>query len=104
MVVAAPVAFPGATVAIRFPSCFRASFLMAFQIVRRVASEVLVIPLSLRARGLCGSRSEAFGEAVCIGGAGRFRFLRQILFPPVLVGFVAASAFPFLSTRTTSCP
>lgn len=77
---------------------------MVFQITWRVVAEVLVIPLFLRARGLCGSRSEAFGEAAYIGGEGHFRFLRQILFPPVLVGSVAAGAFPFLSTRTTSCP
>jgi N,N'-diacetylchitobiose transport system permease protein len=49
-------------------------------------------------RGFVKAVPEALEEAATIDGAGRVRFLWQILFPLVFPGLVATSVFSFIST------
>jgi len=126
VIASAFIAFLAATAVTRFRFRFRTTLLIMFLVAQMVPVEALTIPLFFQMRdvGLLNSLGslilphiafslpfaiwmlrgfvkavpEALEEAAYIDGAGRARFLWQILFPLVLPGLVATSVFSFISS------
>ncbi|MGW4277936.1 carbohydrate ABC transporter permease [Streptomyces seoulensis] len=126
VIASALIAFLAATAVTRFRFRFRTTLLIMFLVAQMVPVEALTIPLFFlmrdfgqlntlgslilphiafslpfaiwMLRGFVKAVPEALEEAASIDGAGRARFLWQILFPLVLPGLVATSVFSFIST------
>ncbi|MFQ6147737.1 carbohydrate ABC transporter permease [Streptomyces seoulensis] len=126
VIASALIAFLAATAVTRFRFRFRTTLLIMFLVAQMVPVEALAIPLFFlmrdfgqlntlgslilphiafslpfaiwMLRGFVKAVPEALEEAASIDGAGRARFLWQILFPLVLPGLVATSVFSFIST------
>jgi N,N'-diacetylchitobiose transport system permease protein len=126
VVASALIAFLAATAVTRFRFRFRTTLLILFLVAQMVPVEALTIPmfflmrdvgvlnslLSLvlphlafslpfavwMLRGFVRAVPDSLEEQAQIDGAGRTRFLWQILFPLVFPGLVATSVFSFIST------
>ncbi len=124
VIVSALIAFLAATAVTRFRFRFRLTLSIMFLVARMVPVEAFTIPFIFQMRdfgllntlgslilpriafslpfairmlrGFVKGVPEALEEAAYIDGAGRSRFLRQILFPLVLPGLVATSVFSFI--------
>ncbi|MEW2217704.1 carbohydrate ABC transporter permease [Streptomyces sp. NPDC006990] len=126
VVASALLAFLAATAVARFRFRLRTTLLILILTAQMVPVEALTIPLFFlmrdigalntllslvlphlafslpfaiwMLRGFVKAVPEALEEQAFIDGAGRTRFLWQILFPLVLPGLVATSVFSFIST------
>ncbi|NGO70938.1 carbohydrate ABC transporter permease [Streptomyces sp. SB3404] len=126
VIVSALIAFLAATAVTRFRFRLRTTLLILFLAAQMVPIEALTIPMFFlmrdvgalntltslilphiafslpfaiwMLRGFVKAVPESLEEQAFIDGAGRARFLWQILFPLVFPGLVATSVFSFIST------